>query len=154
MSVVSNALQGLENHLPKVIDSQTHGVIDYSHAALFLGASAFFWKRDRKAAIAALATGSFILVQSLLTDYPLGAKPVFSFKTHGEMDSAFVPAALSLPRLLGFGKNGAAWFFRANAIAEAFVVGMTDFDSEHARAEKRENGSYGDRFSEYSRDAA
>ena len=41
-----------------------------------------------------------------------------------------------MPRLLGFEGTGAATIFKANALVESTVVGLTDFDSERARAEK------------------
>lgn len=136
MSILTNALSSMEDHLPKVISPRAHGYIDYAHSALFLTAGLLFWKRNRRAAIAALAASGFVLVESLLTDYPLGARPLLSFRTHGEMDTAFVPSMMALPRALGFADKVESWFFRGNGIAEAFVVGMTDFSSRRAHAER------------------
>ena len=136
MTVLNTALHSLEDHLPKVIGPRTHGFIDYAHSALFFTAGALFWNRNRRASVAALAAGAFLLVESLLTEYPLGVADVISFGTHGEIDTGFVGAALAAPRLLGISDDPEAWFFRANGIAEAFVVGMTDFDSRRARLEK------------------
>ncbi len=82
-----------EKSLPKVIDAKTHGIIDYCHAAFFLTLGFLCLKANKRAASAALATGSFVLVQSLLTDYPLGLKPVLSFATHGQMDAGFASAS-------------------------------------------------------------
>ncbi|HEY0785818.1 MAG TPA: hypothetical protein VGD62_08085 [Acidobacteriaceae bacterium] len=136
MSVFTTGLNMLENRLPKVIDARTHGLIDYGHAAFFLGMAFFCRKSNPRAATAALATGAFVLTQSLLTDYPLGVTPVLSFEQHGKLDAGFAASSLALPRLFGFEDTGAAKIFKANAFVEATVVGLTDFSNQHAQAEK------------------
>lgn len=136
MSVATALVERLETRLPKVIDARTHGVIDYAHAGFFLGMALICRKRNPRAALAALCTGSFVLVQSLLTDYPLGAGKVIPFKTHGEMDAAFAASSFAMPRIFGFSDTGAAKIFRANGFLEGAVVGMTDFDSTRARIEE------------------
>lgn len=141
MSLVTSVLQKVEANLPKVISPRAHGVIDYAHAAVFFYAGARFLRGNKKAGIAALVTGGFLLTEALLTDYPLGVAPRISFKTHGEMDSAFVAVSMAAPKTLGFGDEPEAWFFRGNAIAEALIVGMTDFSSRRAHAE-REGGAW------------
>ncbi|HTD55963.1 MAG TPA: hypothetical protein VK670_11315, partial [Silvibacterium sp.] len=87
----------------------------------------------------AFATSGFILAQSLLTDYRFGAKPVISFETHGRMDSAFASTSWMLPIAFGFKGTKAAKVFEANSLAEASVVGMTDWDSERAHEERELN---------------
>jgi hypothetical protein len=141
MSIVTSLLQKVEENMPKVISPRAHGVIDYAHAAVFLYAGVRFLRGNKKAGVAALVTGGFLLTEALLTDYPLGVTPRISFKAHGEMDSAFVAAAMAAPKTLGFASEPAAWFFRGNAIAEALIVGMTDFSSRRAHAE-REGGTW------------
>jgi hypothetical protein len=120
----------LQKRLPKVISPELHGVIDYAQATVFLCAGLFLWKRNRAAAVAALAAGSLKLGESLLTDGPLGVYPALSYEQHGEMDAAIASASLIAPQLLGFGKTGAAaTLFRINALVEGAIVGLTDYKS-------------------------
>ena len=91
----------------KIIDSRTHGIIDYCHAAFFLGMSIVV-RKNKAAALTALGTGAFVLVQSLLTDYPLGFKRDLTFETHGKMDAAFGSLSWALPRIFGFQHTKAA----------------------------------------------
>lgn len=135
MSIQSAAQNQLESRLPKVIDARTHGIIDYCHAAFFLGMAWFWRKSNRPAALASLVTGSFILAESLLTDYPLGAFKVIPFGTHGRMDTGFAASSPMMPRMFGFSGTPAARIFQGNGLMEAAVVGMTDFNSERAHAE-------------------
>lgn len=136
MSAANSALNEMERRLPKVIDARTHGVIDYCHAAFFLGMACLWRKSEPRAAKAALLTGSFVLVQSLLTDYPLGLKKLIPFQVHGEMDAAFAATSFVFPRAFGFTDSKAAAVFRGNSFVEAAVVGSTDFDSARARGEE------------------
>jgi hypothetical protein len=127
------------NGVPAVISPTTHGIIDYCHAAFFFTVGVFCARSHNKAASrAAFATSGFILVQSLLTDYRLGAEPVISFETHGKMDAVFAASSWMMPLLFGFKDTAAASIFKGNSLAEASVVAMTDWNSQRAHDE-REN---------------
>jgi hypothetical protein len=131
----SNAVLPDQYDLPKVIDAKTHGMIDYGHATFFFGMALFCRKKNPRAAVAALATGTFVLVQSLLTDYPLGAQPVISFNLHGKMDAGFAASSFLMPEIFGFAGTPAATVFRLNSLVESTVVALTDWDSNKARLE-------------------
>ncbi len=131
----SNAVLPDQVHMPKPISARTHGFIDYGHAAFFLTAALVCRKKNPRAALACLLTGSFVLVQSLLTDYPLGANAVIPFHTHGQMDAAFAGSSFVMPEIYGFGGTGAATLFRVNGVVESLVVAMTDWNSNKARVE-------------------
>jgi hypothetical protein len=133
---ITRDLDVLQNNLPKVISPQAHGVIDYAHAAFFLAVGLLCRRSNKRAARAAFATSGFILVQSMLTDYRFGVKPVISFETHGKMDSVFASSSWAIPMVFGFAGTGAAKIFEANSLAEASVVGMTDWDSKKAHWER------------------
>jgi hypothetical protein len=135
--VTSTVLPAIKNR-PKTIDARTHGIIDYCHAALFLTLGFICLKSNKRAAAAALSTGSLVLVQSLLTDYPLGVKPVFSFETHGRLDGGFASVSWLIPQLFGFSGTVPAIIFSSNTLLEGAVVSLTDFSSEHARKEEPE----------------
>lgn len=123
--------------LPKVISPKVHGIIDYCHAAFFFTVGVLCARSHNKAAArAAFSTSGFILAQSLLTDYRFGAKPVFSFETHGKMDTVFASSSWMLPLLFGFKDTAAARIFEGNSLAEASVVAVTDWNSQRAHQER------------------
>lgn len=128
----SNAVLPDTCHVRKPITSRMHGYIDYGHAAFFLGLALFLRKRNKCAAAASLATGTFVLVQSLLTDYPLGLEPVITFNQHGKLDAAFAASSFVMPNVWGFAGTGAATVFRVNGLVESAVVALTDWDSTKA----------------------
>jgi hypothetical protein len=131
-AAVKKLWQGAEARMPKVISAETHGILDYLQAATFLGAAAYFWKRDRKAGAASLAVGAFLLSEALLTDYPLGVKPVLSFAAHGKLDRGFTAFALSAPRTLELHSEAATRFYQVNAVLGGLVTSMTNFSAPHA----------------------
>jgi hypothetical protein len=132
-----NSTTSLEVSIPKVISPTVHGVIDYCHAAFFFTVGVCCARSENKgAARAAFATSSFILVQSLLTDYRFGAKPVFSFEAHGKMDTVFASSSWVLPLLFGFKDTLVARIFEGNSLGEAGVVALTDWNSERAHQER------------------
>jgi hypothetical protein len=137
MSILNTGLDTLETRLPKVISPTAHGIIDYAHAAFFFTVGLACSRSNKRAAAAAFATSGFILAQSMLTDYRFGVKPVFSFETHGKMDSVFAASSWLIPQIFGFRETLAAKIFESNSLAEASVVGITDWDSERAREERK-----------------
>src|SRR3569833_3311691 len=136
MSGTSAAVNELENRLPKVIDARKHGMIVFFYAAFFLGMAYMCRKSEPRAALAALLTGSFVLVQSLLTDYLFFAKKVIPFRVHGQMDAAFAASSFMVPKVFGFSDSSAAAVFTGNSFVDEAVVGATDFSSERARSEE------------------
>jgi hypothetical protein len=136
MSLVNQGLDAVESKLPKVISPTVHGVIDYAHSAFFFTVGLLCRRSNKRAARAAFATSGFILFQSLLTDYRFGAMPVISFETHGKMDSVFASSSWLIPVAFGFKGTPAAKIFEMNSLAEASVVGMTDWNSDQAHQER------------------
>ncbi len=138
MSLTVTNTETRERNIPKIVGPAAHGIIDYAHSAFFLGVGLLTWRSNRRAARAAFVTSGFILVQSLSTDYPLGAKPLISFETHGKMDAVFAASSWVVPLLFGFRGTAAARVFEANSLAESCVVGVTDWDSDRAHQERVE----------------
>lgn len=136
MALGTLALHQLEARLPKVIRPEVHGIVDYCHAAFFATMAAVLWKKNRRAAYAAAGTSAFVLTEALLTDYKYGVSDVIPFEVHGQMDGGFAAASLGIPKTFGFDDTSAAMLFKVNAIVEAVVVGLTDWNSERARAGK------------------
>jgi len=117
--------------LPKAVDPATHSVLDYLTVSYFLVTAGLFWGKNNRATAAALINGGMVLGLSMLTDYPGGLKKI-SFRDHGKGDIMQALTAAGLPTVLGFGNEAAALPFRLQALNEAIVIGVTDFDSEKA----------------------
>ena len=138
MSASDTGLERLQTSLPRIISPSTHGIIDYAHAAFFFSVGLFCSRSNKRAAAAAYATSGFVLVQSLLTDYRFGVKPLLSFENHGKIDGAFASGSWLLPVIFGFRGTPAARIFEINSAVEGSVVAMTDWSNERAKSERKE----------------
>jgi hypothetical protein len=127
MVLTGVATRAVTDRLPKVIKPKTHAILDYAMAGALITLGAFFWKRNKRAAIGAMACGGATAATALLTDFPGGVKPVISFETHGKIDAGMAGLTATLPTFLGFGNEDEAKYFRGAALAETIITGMTDF---------------------------
>ncbi|HEU5451625.1 MAG TPA: hypothetical protein VFU76_06550 [Terriglobales bacterium] len=113
---------------PKLVDPRTHAALDYLTISAFFVMAGAFWGRNKRAAATALVNGGMVLGVSLLTDYDGDGKRPISLRTHGKLDLGQMLTAAGMPSLLGFGSESAALPFRLQAMNEALVVGITDWD--------------------------
>jgi hypothetical protein len=129
MAITDMATRAVTEKLPKVIKPKAHAVLDYAVAGAMFTLAAFFWKRNKRAAIGAMVCGGATVATSLLTDYPGGVKPVISFETHGKIDAGMAGLTATMPTFLAFGDEDEAKYFRVAALAETVITGMTDFSA-------------------------
>lgn len=122
---------------PKFIDPPTHIAMDYLTTSYFMLLASAFWGQDRRAAATALINGCMVLGLTILTDYPGGLKKI-SFRTHGKGDIVQMLTAAGIPSLLGFGSRPASLPFRVQALKEALIISITDFEGERRSRESRQ----------------
>ena len=127
MPILDHAARWATNKLPKVIDPKAHAVIDYAMAVSFFGMAAFFWRRNKRAAVSALVCGAAETITVVCTDYPGGVAKEINFETHGTIDFGLSGLAASFPDMLRFSGEPEARFFRLQGLALATVAGLTDF---------------------------
>jgi hypothetical protein len=130
-------MAGIVNGGPKVISARTHAVIDYIHAGTNFVAAAIFWKRNRRAAIGALALGAGVLGNALMTDYPLGVFRLYSFKVHGLLDYGVAAASGFMPEMTGTRPHRAEGkYFRIQGAGETGIAAITNYD-DHTGERRR-----------------
>jgi len=127
MPILNQAVRWASRKMPKVITPRGHAIIDYAMAASFFGVAAFFWLRNRRAAVGALVCGVAETFTSLCTDYPGGVVKDISYETHGSIDFGLSGMVASLPDMLRFSDEPESRFFRMQGLALATVAGLTDF---------------------------
>ncbi|HUR36534.1 MAG TPA: hypothetical protein VM009_01870 [Terriglobales bacterium] len=128
MPFTQRATQMVTDRMPKVIDAKTHAVLDYVVAGSALALSAFLWKRNKRASIAAAMCGAATLTNAMLTDYPGGVKRIFNFETHGRIDAGLAGLTATMPTFFAFRNEDEARYFTGLALAETVVTGLTDFE--------------------------
>ena len=112
MAMLNKLTKIVAKPIPRMVTPKAHALIDYASVGLFLGSTAWFWRRDRRAAMASLVCGGAELAIVLLTDYPGGAKKVISFRTHRELDYGLAALVAAMPESLAFDDDDGKKFFR------------------------------------------
>ena len=127
MPILEQAAKWTTNKMPKMIGPKSHAIIDYAMAAAFFGMAAFFWRRNKRAAVGALVCGAAEAVTTFCTEYPGGIVDEISFATHSSIDFGLSGMVASMPGMLRFNHEPEARFFTMQGLALAAVAGLTDF---------------------------
>lgn len=92
-----------------LIQTKTHGIIDYATAAALMSLPLFFRGKKKGAeSYLPMLMGAGVLVQSLLTGYEGGAKNSLKMKNHLKLDYLQGALLAASPFLFGFRKK--SWF--------------------------------------------
>lgn len=121
---------------PKPFDPDTHAALDYLTISAFVLVAGMSWNGSKRASIAALINGGFVLGYSMFTDYSGSLRKKIDFPTHGKLDIIQALMALTMPTVMGLGGTKAATFFHGQALNEANVIGITDWYREKSAARR------------------
>lgn len=127
MPLLAQLTRWSTNKMPKVINPTAHAIIDYATAATFFAMAAFFWRRNKRAAISSLVCGSAETITALLTDYPGGVVREISFETHGKIDFGLAGLVANMPAMMRFSDEPESRFFTLQGMTLGAVTGLTDF---------------------------
>ena len=137
MAIINKAARVAAKPFPDVISPKVHAILDYVTAASFLISAAVFWRRNKRAAVAALVSGAAELAVSLLTDYPGGVMKGINFKTHRDIDLGLATMIATMPKFLAFKDEGERKFFTAQGAVITVATELTRFPERAARPERR-----------------
>jgi hypothetical protein len=133
MALAQKGLAAAAGRMPKLLSPRSHALADFVMAGVFGLMAVAFWKRNRRAAFAALAFATAETATSLMTDYPGGILPVIDFPTHGKVDTALAAATFAFPNLLDFEDDPEAKYFRFLGLNLTVITGLTDFENRRER---------------------
>ena len=136
MALLQKTVQLLARPMPKVFSAKAHAVADYSTAASFLIAAALFWKRSKRAAVAALVCGATEAGVAAFTDYPGGVKRDISFPLHRKIDLGLASMVATMPEFLAFDDEKERRFFGIQAALIAVVTELTEFEPQGLAGEQ------------------
>lgn len=122
---------------PRTISPQAHSIIDYMNVGAFLMTAAWFWNRNKRAAIAALIGGGAELAVSLLTNYPGGVKKVINFPAHRDIDFGLAALTATLPEFLAFKDERERKFFLVQGALMSAITELTSFSEKKLSAERK-----------------
>jgi hypothetical protein len=137
MPILTSAVQLAAKPLPRAISPKAHAIIDYVTVGAFFLTAARFWRRSKRAALAALISGGAELAVSLLTNYPGGVKKVISFRIHRDIDFGLGAMTATMPEFLAFQDDAEKKFFLVQGAMITAVSQLSRFPNKAVRAERR-----------------
>jgi hypothetical protein len=137
MPILNTVAQMLAKPFPRVISPKTHVVVDYINVGVLLMSGAWFWQRNKRAALGALVGGGAVLVLNLLTGHPGAAKNVISFQSRREIDLGLAAMISTMPEFFAFKSDEERKFFIAEGVLIAVVTELTQFPDESNPAERK-----------------
>jgi hypothetical protein len=132
----------IDDSFPGVISARTHGIIDYIHAGTNFLAAALFRRTNKRASAAAFALGLDVLVNALMTDYPLGVFRVYSFKVHGALDYGVAISSAALPRILGIEHDPESRYFNLQGAGETLIAALSDYNDNSGSRRSRKRSQF------------
>jgi len=137
MPILNSAVQIAAKPFPRPISPKAHAIIDYVTVGSFLMTAAWFWRRSKRAALAALISGGAELAVSLLTNYPGGVKKAINFRTHRDIDFGLGAMTATMPEFLAFKDENERKFFLAQGAMITAISELTRFPDKSRRAERK-----------------
>lgn len=137
MPILNTVSQIAVKPFPKGISPKAHAFVDYIIAGSLLMTAALFWKRNKRAAIAALIGGGAELAVSLVTNYPGGARKHINFRTHRDIDFGLAAMVATLPEFLAFKGERERRFFLAQGAIMSALTELTESPEKESRAERK-----------------
>lgn len=123
--------------LPRVMSPRAHAIVDYMMVGSFFGTAAYFWRHNKRAAVAAAFCGGAKLAISLLTDYPGGVKKVINFHARREIDLGLAAMVATMPEFLAFKDEPQKKFFLTQGALITAASELTRFPDPGRRRKER-----------------
>jgi hypothetical protein len=137
MPLLNSAARMVAKPVPRIVSPEAHAIIDYMTVGSFFMSALWFWRRSKRAAIAALISGGAELAVSLLTDYPGGVMKIIAFRKHRDIDFGLGAMTATLPEFLAFQDEPEKKFFLVQGAIITIVSELTSVPGKSAHAERK-----------------
>lgn len=137
MPILNSMTKVAAKPLPRMISPKAHAILDYVIVGTFLASAGWFWRRNKRAAIASLLSGGATLAVSLMTDYPGGVRKVIHYPVRREIDLGIAAMVATMPEFLAFKNEPQRKFFVAEGALITAVNELAQIPEPRRRAKER-----------------
>lgn len=123
---------------PRVVSAKRHAIFDYVNLGIFLLGAGAFWRRNKRASLAALIAGGAALAINLVTDYPGGVVGLINFSLHRDIDFGLAAMTAAMPEFLVFEDEHERKFFLAEGVLISVLSELTDIPQSARSLGRRE----------------
>jgi hypothetical protein len=135
MPTINTLAKVVAKPLPRVISPKTQAILDYLLVGSFLGTASWFWRHNKRAAIAALLCGGAKLAVTLLTDNPGGVRKIITPRARREIDLGLAAMVATMPEFFAFKDEPQKKFFIAQGALITIGSELTKY-AGHSRGKK------------------
>jgi hypothetical protein len=138
MPMLNTVAKAITKPMPRVISPKSHSMVDYAISGMFLASAAFFWRRNKRAAIASLVSGTAIAAVSAMTEYPGGVNGVFGLSRHRDIEVGLAAMIATMPAFFSFEDEPEKNFFRLQGVLMTCVSELTDLQDRRGGADREQ----------------
>ena len=131
MPMLNSVAKAVTKPIPRMISPKSHSMLDYVTAGVFLAGAGFFWRRNKRAAIASLVSGTAIAAVSAMTEYPGGVNGVFGLEKHRDIEVGLAAMIATMPSFFSFEDEPEKNFFRIQGVLMTCMSELTEVHHEH-----------------------
>ena len=135
MSMLNNIARLVTRPMPRTVGPKAHAIVNYIAVGTFLAGAGLFWRRNKRAAVAALLCGGAELALTLLTDTPGGVERVISFSRRRAIDTGLAAMFATMPDFLAFSDEKEKGFFLLQGAVLTGLAELTQFPEVDQPAE-------------------
>ncbi len=137
MAMLNTVAKMVAKPMPRMISPGARSVTDFILAGSFLAGAAWFWSRNKRAAVAALLCGGAELGISLLTHYPGKERRPIKFGIRRDIDLGLAAMTATMPEFMAFGDESEKKFFMTQGAIITALAELTKFPERPQQAERR-----------------
>jgi hypothetical protein len=137
MPTLNSIARVVAKPLPRVVSPRVQSILDYILVGSFLGAAGWFWRRNKRAAVASVLCGAAKLAICVITDYPGGVHRILDYHTRREVDLGLAAMVATMPEFMAFKNEPEKKFFLVQGALITAGVEMSQYpDRLHGRKER------------------
>jgi lysylphosphatidylglycerol synthetase-like protein (DUF2156 family) len=137
MAIVNEVVKVMTKPVPRVISPKTHSIADLITAGMFLVGAGLFWRRNKRASVAALVCGGAHFAVAMLTDYPGGVDRVIRYGTHRNLDLGLAAMFATMPDFFAFSDEPERKFFLLQGAIVTALAETTEFPEAPPQKENK-----------------
>lgn len=134
--MLTSATDVATRRLPKLFNADAHHAADYLLVGSFAAAGAWFFRRNRRAALAAWISGASLLGLTLLTSYPGKNRRYLAFPLHGKIETGVAAMVAAMPEFLRLEDDKERHYFTVKAGLLTVISNLTAFTGHSGRNQR------------------
>ena len=137
MPTINSLARVAAKPLPRMISPKAQAILDYLLVGSFFGTATWFWRHNKRAAVAAMLCGSAKLAVTLLTDNPGGVRKIITPHARREIDLGLAAMVATMPEFFAFKDEPQKKFFLTQGALITIGSELTQYPERSSKRKER-----------------